>query len=57
MAYMVGSGKIEYRPLMGSYKVNMAKNGAGDFDNVHLIFKGSVAVRPWENAIRINLPE
>ena len=57
IAYMVGSGKIEYRPLMGSYKVNMAKNGAGDFDNVHLIFKGSVAVRPWENAIRINLTE
>ena len=57
IAYMVGSGKIEYRPLMGSYKVNMARNGAGDFDNVHLIFKGSVAVRPWENAIRINLPE
>lgn len=56
IAYMVGSGKIEYRPLMGSYKVNMATNGAGDFDNVHLIFKGSVAVRPWENAIRINLP-
>ena len=57
IAYMVGSGKIEYRPLMGSYKVNMAKNGAGDFDNVHLIFKGSVAVRPWENAIRINLSQ
>ena len=54
-AYMVGSGKIEYRPLIGSYKVNMAKNGAGDFDNIHLIYKGSVAVRPWENAIRINL--
>ena len=55
IGYMVGSGKIEYRPLIGSYKVNMAKNGAGDFDNIHLIFKGSVAVRPWENAIRINL--
>lgn len=55
IAYMVGSGKIEYRPLMGSYKVNMQKNGAGDFDNIHLIYKGSVAVRPWENAIRINL--
>lgn len=57
IAYMVGSGKIEYRPLIGSYKVNMAKNGAGDFDNIHLIYKGSVAVRPWENAIRINLTE
>lgn len=54
IAYMVGSGKIEYRPLMGSYKVNMQKNGAGDFDNIHLIYKGSVCVRPWENAIRIN---
>lgn len=55
IAYMVGSDKIEYRPLMGSYKVNMSKNGAGDFDNIHLIYKGSVAVRPWENAVRINL--
>lgn len=57
IGYMVGSGKIEYRPLIGSYKVNMAKNQAGDFDNVHLIYKGSVAVRPWENAIRINLTQ
>ena len=56
-AYMVGSGKIEYRPLLGSYKVNFAQNGAGDFDNIHLIFKGSVAVRPWENAIRVNLAQ
>ena len=55
IAYMVGAGKIEYRPLMGSYKVNQAFNGAGDFTNMHLIYKGSVAVRPWENAIRINL--
>lgn len=57
IAYLVGSGKIEYRPLMGSYKVNMKPNGAGDFQNIHLIYKGSVAVRPWENAIRVNLSE
>lgn len=55
IGYLVGSGKIEYRPLIGSYKVNMGKNPAGDFDNIHLIYKGAVAVRPWENAIRINL--
>lgn len=55
IAYMVGSDKIEYRPLMGSYKVNMSRNGAGDFENIHLIYKGSVAVRPWEDAVRINL--
>lgn len=57
IGYLVGSGKIEYRPLVGSYKVNMGKNPAGDFDNVHLIYKGAVAVRPWENAIRINLTQ
>ena len=57
IAYLVGSGKIEYRPLMGSYKVNMKPNGAGDFQNIHLIYKGAVAVRPWENAIRINLTQ
>lgn len=55
IAYMVGAGKIEYRPLIGSYKVNQDFNGAGDFTNMHLIYKGAVAVRPWENAIRINL--
>lgn len=57
IGYLVGSGKIEYRPLIGSYKVNMGKNPAGDFDNIHLIYKGAVAVRPWENAIRINLTQ
>lgn len=55
IAYLVGDGKITYRPVVGSYKINMTANGAGDFRNAHLIYKGAVAVRPWENAIRVNL--
>ena len=55
IAYMVGDDKITYRPVVGSYKINMTSNGAGDFRNAHLIYKGAVAVRPWENAIRVNL--
>lgn len=55
IAYMVANDKIVYRPVEGSYKVNMQQNAAGDFVNTHLIYKGAVAVRPWENAIRVNL--
>ena len=54
IAYLVGDGKITYRPVVGSYKVNMQANAAGDFVNTHLLYKGCVAVRPWENAIRVN---
>lgn len=55
IAYMVANDKIVYRPVAGSYKVNMQQNGAGDFVNTHLIYKGAIAVRPWENAVRVNL--
>ena len=55
IAYLVASDKIVYRPVEGSYKVNMNTNGAGDFTNTHLIYKGAIAVRPWENAVRVNL--
>ena len=55
IAYLVSDGKIEYRPVRGSYKINSQFNGAGDFTNVHLIARGSIAVRPWENAVRVNL--
>ena len=54
IAYLVGDDKITYRPMVGSYKVNMQANSAGDFTNTHLIYRGSVAVRPWENAVRVN---
>ena len=55
IAYLVASDKIVYRPVEGSYKVNMNTNGAGDFVKSHLIYKGAIAVRPWENAVRVNL--
>ena len=55
IAYLVASDKIVYRPVEGSYKVNMNTNGAGDFTKTHLIYKGAIAVRPWENAVRVNL--
>lgn len=54
IAYLCASDKIVYRPVKGSYKLNLARNGAGDFDNTHLIYRGCIAVRPWENAVRVN---
>lgn len=53
-ALVVSADAFEYRPYQGSYKVNIDQNGAGDFTNQHLIFKGALAYRPWENAVRIN---
>lgn len=55
IAFLCGSDKVVYRPVEGSYKVNLKENGKGDFVNEHLIYKGAIAVRPWENSIRINL--
>lgn len=55
IAFLCGSDKVIYRPVEGSYKVNLKENGKGDFVNEHLIYKGAIAVRPWENSIRINL--
>lgn len=55
IAYLVANDKIVYRPVVGSYKINQNLNGAGDFVNSHLIYKGCIAVRPWENAVRVNL--
>lgn len=55
IAFLCGSDKVVYRPVEGSYKVNLKENGKGDFVNEHLIYKGAIAVRPWENSVRINL--
>ena len=50
------SDKIcEYRPLINSYRMSLSRNGAGDFQNQHLVWRGGIAIRPWENAIRLNL--
>ena len=42
---------IEWRPYMQESKVNLNANGAGDFTNAHILFKGSIGIRPWENAL------
>lgn len=55
---MLVSDKIcEYRPLINSYRMGLSRNNAGDFTNQHLAWKGAIAVRPWENAIRLNQSE
>lgn len=51
--FMTASDKFVYRPYKGTYKMGTHKNIAGDFDNVHLIWRGALAVKPWANAVRI----
>lgn len=46
--------RCEYRPYEGSYMINVVKNEAGNFSNQHLLWKGAIAIRPEENAIRLN---
>lgn len=45
----------EYRPVIDSYKINVSKNGAGDFTNEHLHFVGGLNVKPWANAVALNV--
>lgn len=47
--------KMEIRPLAGGYKVNIAKNAAGDFENQHLIWKCGLGYRREENGVRVYL--
>lgn len=54
IALLVDDRKFVYRPYKGEYRMNITRNGAGDFDNQHLIWNGALACRPWWNAIRIN---
>ena len=53
IVYLVDPRKIEYRPVMGSYKVNLDINGAGDFTNAHVLGRLAIAVKPWFNACSI----
>lgn len=46
---------IEYRPFASSYRVNIIKNAAGDFQNEHLLYKGGLNVRPWANCLAVEL--
>lgn len=51
--FMCSARRCEFRAYQGSYKVKVNQNGAGDYDNYHLIYKGSIGIRGWENAVRI----
>lgn len=51
---LVDDRRYVYRPYRGTYRLNVSKNGAGDFSNTHLLWNGSLASRPWYNAVRIN---
>ena len=56
-AVLITEGAVEYRPLMGGYRMNLAKNEAGDFENQHLIWRGSVGISPFEDMLRLNQSE
>ena len=46
---------VEYRPVIDSYRINLSKNGAGDFTNEHMHFTGGLNVKPWANAVAIQI--
>ena len=54
LIWMCAANRIEVRPLARSYKINLQQNGAGDFVNEHMVWKAAIAVKPFENAVRIN---
>lgn len=55
--WIASADRVEYRPVINSYRTNISRNGAGDFQNVHLLWRGAIGVRPYENAVRVNLTE
>lgn len=57
VAMLISADAVEYRPVIGSYKINLSRNGAGDFENEHLLFKGAIKVSPFENMLRLNQSE
>ena len=46
----------EYRPVIDSYRINVSKNGAGDFVNEHMHFVGGLNVKPWANCVALTTP-
>ena len=54
LIWMCAANRVEVRPLARSYKINLQPNGAGDFINEHMVWKAAIAVKPFENAVRIN---
>lgn len=57
VAMLVSDEICSYRPLINSYRMGLSRNGAGEFVNQHLQWKGAIGIRPFENAIRLNQSE
>lgn len=53
--WMCSARRVEYRPVMGEYYMELQRNAAGRFTNQHLAWRGAIGIRPYENALRINL--
>lgn len=55
---MTSGSKFVYRPYRGTYRTGIQRNVAGDFENIHLLWKGAIANHPWDNGLRIyNVPD
>jgi len=52
-AIVTSMDRIAYRPYQGESKINSNTNGAGDYTNFHILYKGCIGVRPWENCVAI----
>lgn len=44
---------FEIRPYQQEWKMTTDYNGAGDFRNYHVLYKGAMGFKPWKNAVRI----
>lgn len=53
IVFLLDPRKVEARPVVQSYKMNLNQNGAGDFVNTHFVYRMAVGVRPWYNACSI----
>lgn len=52
-AIVMSDKRLVYRPYKEESRMNVNPNGAGDFTNYHLLYKGCIGIRPWENAVAI----
>lgn len=44
---------FKIRPFIGEWKLTMDRNGAGDFENIHCLYKTAMAHIPWKSAVRV----
>ena len=55
--WMCSADRVEVRPVIGEYFMEAQRNAAGRFTNMHLCWAMAIGIRPWANAVRINLTE